>query len=152
MRSMQSDQSVTVLDESLLAQRLREDVRHHVVGVDVRNRHTALVALLADEVVRDLDAYVLGSRALRRILRLANVARAVAPQFEDRPLHPQLLNEMPLEGALAHAARSRHIFTVVGAGGDVGVKLADPGHGAAVPVDLDAVAASGSLRIRAVAE
>ena len=83
-----SDQSVAVLDESLLAQRLREDVTvlHPVVGVDVRNRYAALVALLADEVVRDLDVF--GNRALRRILRLANVARVVAPQFEDGPLHP----------------------------------------------------------------
>ena len=45
-----SDQSRAMLDERILAHRLGENIRHHVLGIDVGDRYTALVALLADEL------------------------------------------------------------------------------------------------------
>ena len=44
---------------------------------DVAHRHTALVALLADEMIGDFD--VLGRRALAGILSLPDTAGVVAP-------------------------------------------------------------------------
>ena len=112
-------QVLSVLEEGHLDQWLGKDVSHHLGRGYIVDFESAHVTLLAEVVICYLD--VLGRCPLCRVVGLADCPFAVAPQFEDWPLHAQLFRQMTLECALTGARCSGDVFAVVGAGGDIGV-------------------------------